>query len=59
MSVTTCKATYSSREGVPDVVYVVLVDGVLYRCRQADLDLLYDGIDPADLGLTEVEDEAE
>jgi hypothetical protein len=39
--------------------YEVLVDGVKYRCDERQLDLLYDGVDPADLDLIEITDSDE
>lgn len=39
--------------------YEVLVDGVKYLADERELDLLYKGIDPADLDLVEITDSDE
>lgn len=41
------------------VSYEVLLDGEKYVCDEHQLDLLYDGVDPADLDLMQVDEEDE
>lgn len=59
MPVHRCKASFWTANGRPCVMYEVLVDGVRYRCNEHQLDRLYDGVDPADLDLENIDDSDE
>lgn len=60
MPIFRCKASYfTSPSGLPMALYEVLVDGMKFRVDEHELDLLYQGVDPADLDLVEITDEDE
>lgn len=50
-----CSRRFNHVEGHPEVTYEVLVDGRKFICDETQLGLLYDGVDPADLDLEELE----
>lgn len=50
-----CSRAFRRVEGHPEVSYEVLVDGRKFVCDEVQLDRLYDGVDPADLDLEELE----
>lgn len=59
MAIHRCKSSHWTSHGQQMCAYEVLFDGVKYRCNEHELDLLYKGIDPADLDLVEITDSDE
>lgn len=51
-----CSARFYRTFGMPQVEYEVLLDGEKFRCDEATLDRLYEGVDPDSLDLIVVDE---